>query len=46
MRVQGLTSPSPQSPEEDRMNDEQSDTVGGYVVPVDPMDALACDSCQ
>jgi len=22
------------------------DTVGGYAVPVDPMDLLQCDSCQ
>jgi hypothetical protein len=22
------------------------DTVGGYEVPVDPMDLLQCDSCQ
>jgi hypothetical protein len=22
------------------------DTVGGYSVPVDPMDDLQCDSCQ
>jgi len=25
------------------MNEE---TVGGYAVPVDPMDLLQCDSCQ
>jgi hypothetical protein len=29
---------------EDRM--ENDDTVGGYAVPVDPMDLLQCDSCQ
>jgi hypothetical protein len=37
-------------PEEDRMSDTQSDkqseTVGGYVVPVDPMDEFGCESCQ
>jgi hypothetical protein len=27
------------------MENEQ-DTVGGYAVPVDPMDLLQCDSCQ
>jgi len=26
--------------------EQQSDTVGGYAVPVDPMDLLQCDSCQ
>lgn len=26
--------------------DNESDTVGGYAVPVDPMDLLQCDSCQ
>jgi hypothetical protein len=31
-------------PEEDQMDNE--DTVGGYAVPVDPMDLLQCDSCQ
>jgi len=30
--------------EEDPMNDV--DTVGGYSVPVDPMDDLQCESCQ
>jgi hypothetical protein len=29
---------------EDRMDND--DTVGGYAVPVDPMDLLQCDSCQ
>ncbi|NEN07855.1 ribonucleotide-diphosphate reductase subunit beta [Diaminobutyricibacter tongyongensis] len=24
----------------------ESDSVGGYAVPVDPMDLLQCDSCQ
>jgi len=31
------------SPKEAPMNE---DTVGGYAVPVDPMDLLQCDSCQ
>lgn len=26
--------------------DNDNDTVGGYAVPVDPMDMLQCDSCQ
>ena len=26
--------------------DYENDTVGGYAVPVDPMDMLQCDSCQ
>jgi hypothetical protein len=26
--------------------ENDSDTVGGYSVPVDPMDMLQCDSCQ
>ena len=26
--------------------DNDNDTVGGYDVPVDPMDMLQCDSCQ
>ncbi|ODA89754.1 ribonucleotide-diphosphate reductase subunit beta [Leifsonia xyli subsp. xyli] len=25
---------------------EENDSVGGYSVPVDPMDMLQCDSCQ
>jgi len=25
---------------------ENDDFVGGYAVPVDPMDLLQCDSCQ
>ena len=29
---------------EDRMDND--DNVGGYAVPVDPMDLLQCDSCQ
>ena len=30
--------------EEEPMNDV--DTVGGYSIPVDPMDDLQCESCQ
>lgn len=26
--------------------DNDNDTVGGYAVPVDPMDLLQCESCQ
>jgi len=26
--------------------EEQTTTVDGYLVPVDPMDDLECDSCQ
>ncbi|NEM91148.1 ribonucleotide-diphosphate reductase subunit beta [Galbitalea soli] len=26
--------------------DNENDTIGGYAVPVDPMDLLQCDSCQ
>jgi len=26
--------------------DNTEDNVGGYGVPVDPMDLLQCDSCQ
>ncbi|MCC6269972.1 MAG: ribonucleotide-diphosphate reductase subunit beta [Microbacteriaceae bacterium] len=26
--------------------ENDTDTVGGYAVPVDPMDLLQCDSCQ
>jgi hypothetical protein len=25
---------------------EEKETVNGYVLPVDPMDALQCESCQ
>lgn len=32
-------------PQEERM-DFDNDSVGGYAVPVDPMDLLQCDSCQ
>ena len=31
--------------EEDPM-DNETDTIGGYAVPMDPMDLLQCDSCQ
>ena len=31
---------------EEGIMDNESDTVGGYAVPVDPMDLLQCDSCQ
>jgi hypothetical protein len=30
---------------EDHM-DNETDTIGGYAVPMDPMDLLQCDSCQ
>ena len=33
-------------PKEATMEFEGNDTVGGYAVPVDPMDMLQCDSCQ
>jgi hypothetical protein len=26
--------------------DNESDNVGGYAVPMDPMDLLQCESCQ
>lgn len=26
--------------------DNDNDNVGGYAIPVDPMDLLQCDSCQ
>ncbi|NHN44772.1 ribonucleotide-diphosphate reductase subunit beta [Chryseoglobus frigidaquae] len=26
--------------------DNDNETVGGYAVPVDPMDLLQCESCQ
>ncbi|TXN32527.1 ribonucleotide-diphosphate reductase subunit beta [Lacisediminihabitans profunda] len=26
--------------------DNDNDSIGGYAVPVDPMDDLQCDSCQ
>jgi hypothetical protein len=32
------------SQKEDRMDND--DNIGGYAVPVDPMDLLQCDSCQ
>ncbi|MBB2969521.1 MULTISPECIES: hypothetical protein [Leifsonia] len=25
---------------------EQIENIGGYAVPVDPMDEMGCDSCQ
>jgi hypothetical protein len=28
------------------MEFDSNDSVGGYAVPVDPMDLLQCDSCQ
>ncbi|MEC5169469.1 hypothetical protein RCH11_001942 [Glaciihabitans sp. GrIS 2.15] len=33
------------SPQEDPMDNDNS-FIGGYAVPVDPMDDLQCDSCQ
>ncbi len=36
--------PGTTSQKEVAMNDV--DTVGGYAVPVDPMDDLMCESCQ
>jgi hypothetical protein len=36
--------PGTQDFKEVRMNDV--DTIGGYAVPVDPMDDLQCESCQ
>jgi hypothetical protein len=33
-------------PHRRRIAMENEDTVGGYAVPVDPMDLLQCDSCQ
>jgi len=27
-------------------NNKKNETIGGYDVPVDPMDLLQCDSCQ
>lgn len=24
----------------------QTENIGGYVVPLDPMDEMGCDSCQ
>lgn len=26
--------------------EQNTDTIGGYVIPVDPMDDLGCESCQ
>jgi len=28
------------------VNEVSTDTVGGYAIPVDPMDDLQCESCQ
>jgi hypothetical protein len=27
-------------------NENENETIGGYFVPMDPMDLLQCDSCQ
>lgn len=32
--------------QEAKMDFDNSDNIGGYAVPVDPMDLLQCDSCQ
>jgi NAD-dependent dihydropyrimidine dehydrogenase PreA subunit len=32
--------------QEATMDFENNDNIGGYAVPVDPMDLLQCDSCQ
>jgi hypothetical protein len=32
--------------QEDEMDRDNNETIGGYQVPVDPMDDLQCDSCQ
>ncbi len=40
-----LYSGTPQT-DEGGIMDNESDTVGGYAVPVDPMDLLQCESCQ
>jgi hypothetical protein len=29
-----------------QMDFDNNDNIGGYAVPVDPMDLLQCDSCQ
>jgi len=29
-----------------RIMNENTDNVGGYMVAIDPMDAMQCDSCQ
>ncbi len=26
--------------------DNDNETIGGYAVPIDPMDMLQCESCQ
>ena len=40
----GLPASTTTRQKEDRMDND--DNVGGYAVPVDPMDLLQCDSCQ
>jgi len=35
-----------QEDEKEVQMDNETDTVGGYAVPMDPMDLLQCDSCQ
>ncbi|MBA8829900.1 hypothetical protein FB555_002026 [Alpinimonas psychrophila] len=32
--------------QEATMDFDNNDNIGGYAVPVDPMDLLQCDSCQ
>ena len=32
--------------QEAKMDFDNNDNIGGYAVPVDPMDLLQCDSCQ
>lgn len=39
------SSPSTKAYGEVPMNNE-NDTIGGYAIPLDPMDDLQCDSCQ
>jgi len=34
------------SSQEATMEFDNNDNIGGYAVPVDPMDLLQCDSCQ
>jgi hypothetical protein len=40
-----LAGPDSKTSGEATMNYE-NDTIGGYAVPIDPMDDLQCDSCQ
>jgi hypothetical protein len=35
-----------QSSEQGPIMDNDNETIGGYDVPVDPMDMLQCESCQ